>query len=139
MSDDFEIDLDDIGKGDGGEGVAPTEELESSGGADATMMEPGDTDATMMEPSGSEPDATMMEPGDDGGDGDSEGDDAGDDGEDEIEATMMEQAPIPASDDPLIDMVLGNCRLVSKLGEGGMGAVYKGHHEGQVNEVARPN
>jgi len=136
MSDDFEIDLDDIGKGDGGEGVAPTEELESSGGADATMMEPGDTDATMMEPSGSEPDATMMEPGDDGGDGDSEGDDAGDDGEDEIEATMMEQAPIPASDDPLIDMVLGNCRLVSKLGEGGMGAVYKGHHEGLDIDVA---
>jgi formylglycine-generating enzyme required for sulfatase activity/tetratricopeptide (TPR) repeat protein len=123
MSDDFEIDLDDIGKGDGAEGVAPNEELESAGGADATMMEPG-ADATMMEPAG-----------DDGGDGDSD-DDSGGDGEDEIEATMMEKAPITESDDPLIDMVLGNCRLLSKLGEGGMGAVYKGHHEGLDIDVA---
>ena len=98
MSDDVEIDLDNLGEGDG------------AGGPDATMMEPS------------------------GGDNDSGDDDAGEGGG--IEATMMEPAALPKSNDPLIGMLLGNCRLISKLGEGGMGAVYRGHHEGLDIDVA---
>lgn len=46
----------------------------------------------------------------------------------------MEEAP-PDSD-PMIGMKLGGCRINSKLGQGGMGAVYKGHHEGLDIDVA---
>jgi hypothetical protein len=42
----------------------------------------------------------------------------------------------PREEDPLFGKMIGNCRVISKLGEGGMGAVYKGRHEALQNLVA---
>lgn len=52
-----------------------------------------------------------------------------------FEATIVEAAPAKSTD-PLIGLTLGGCRITSKLGEGGMGAVYRGRHEGLDIDVA---
>ncbi|MBI2191639.1 MAG: SUMF1/EgtB/PvdO family nonheme iron enzyme [Planctomycetes bacterium] len=51
------------------------------------------------------------------------------------EATLIMPAAKKA-DDPMIGLVLGGCRLQSKLGQGGMGAVYRARHEGLDIDVA---
>ncbi|MEK7448924.1 MAG: protein kinase, partial [Planctomycetota bacterium] len=40
------------------------------------------------------------------------------------------------SQDTLLGKVLGNCRLIKKIGEGGMGTVYQAHHLGLNKPVA---
>ncbi len=48
----------------------------------------------------------------------------------------MPLAAVPVDDDPLIGRVLGNCKLVRKIGQGGMGAVYLARHEILESDVA---
>jgi tRNA A-37 threonylcarbamoyl transferase component Bud32 len=52
---------------------------------------------------------------------------------------MSESAPAPAPatpPDPLIGRRLGHCRIIDKIGEGGMGTVYRGRHEVLEKDVA---
>ena len=39
-------------------------------------------------------------------------------------------------EDPLVGKILGNCQIIRKLGEGGMGVVYLGQHLHLKNQVA---
>ncbi len=53
--------------------------------------------------------------------------------DDDVDASKEQKPDIP---DPLIGKMLGGCKLLEKIGEGGMGAVYKAHHIGLDKTVA---
>jgi formylglycine-generating enzyme required for sulfatase activity len=47
-----------------------------------------------------------------------------------------EGAPRAGSEDVTAGTVLGGCRIVERIGQGGMGRVYKGHHDGLDRDMA---
>ena len=49
---------------------------------------------------------------------------------------LLERNKYDPKKDPLVNKVFGGCKLISKIGEGGMGSVYKAFHIGLDKNVA---